>query len=115
MPIRMTSNNTPVPFVASASSVTDSGHEPFRAFDDDSNFAWMGLAPPSWLQFDYGTPAAKHLFRYTIIAEDFFSNLFPGRVPRDWTIQASNDTLVWDVIDTRTNQTGWRSFFNLTG
>ncbi len=116
--IRMTSNTTPPPFVASASSehpngpLPNAGGRAFCAFDGNINNAWQGDFPGfAYLQFDYGIPSSKPLSVYTISMESFFPKLFPGRTPRDWTIEASNDLLTWDVIDTRTGQT-WGSFAN---
>ncbi len=102
--IRMTSNTTPPPYVASASSEI-ALDQAFRAFDGNNNFAWQGFGPPAlWLQFDYGIPNAKSLGAYTINVSSFSPQFFPDRTPRDWTVEGSNDLITWDVLDTRSGQ-----------
>lgn len=55
--VRMTSNTTPSPYVASASNEVDADHAAWKAFSGDVNFEWMtadSSGPPWWLQFDWG-------------------------------------------------------------
>ncbi len=112
----MTSDTTPPPLVASASSVIPAEDGAYRAFDNDQNYAWAGFGPPQWIQIDFGAGQVFHMFSYTISNEDPFSvGLFPLRVAKDWTIQGSNDATTWDVLDTQVNQTGWYSTSNPTG
>jgi hypothetical protein len=112
----MTSNTTPVPYVASASDES-SGFEAYRAFNRDSNYGWDGFGATGWLQLDFGIGSTKHLGRYTLVMENFFAFLFPGRTPRNFTMSGSADLLTWDILDTRTDQLidgipdHWTSFF----
>lgn len=111
----MTSNTTPPPYVASASSEIVGQGDAWRAFSNDPNFQWIATTPVAWVQLDLGAGALRQLVRYQVVLESFFCNLFPARDPFDWTMQGSLDGLIWDIIDTRTGQTNWKSFVNLTG
>ncbi len=111
----MTSNTTPPPLVASALTFYPD-QQPFMAFDNDSNYTWMGQGPPQWVQIDFGAGQSFHMFTYTIIVEEIFAIVFfPTRVLKSWTVEGSDDALAWTVVDTQINQTGWFSIYNPTG
>ncbi len=107
MSLHMTSNTTPPPLVASASTSVGPGFEAFRVFDSDSNYAWLGLGPPQYVQIDLGPGASLHMYTYTIRAGNFFNLLYPARTVKDWTIEGSNDGGTWDLLDTQVNQSPW--------
>ncbi len=116
--LHMTSNTTPGPYVASASSEildnpdpTIGGGAAYRVFDGDVNYAWHANSSAAWVQIDFGPSLQFKLFGYTIGVETFANALFPGRDPLDWTIEGSNNGTDWDVLDTVTGQ-NWGSFFN---
>ncbi len=113
MPLHMTSNTTPPPLVASASSQDSPQHSAFMAFDDNSNFAWftqIGDAIPAWIQIDLGAGRGWNLATYTVVVEDIVSIIFdPGAVLKDWTVEGSDDDATWNVLDTRTDQ----NFFSI--
>ncbi|QJB33130.1 right-handed parallel beta-helix repeat-containing protein [Chitinophaga oryzae] len=52
-----------------------------------------------WVQYKSTTPAA--VTKYTLTS----GNDVPGRDPKNWTLQGSNDTITWTSIDSRSNQT----------
>jgi len=56
-----------------------------------------GLSSP-WLQFGLATPAVVN--RYTITS----ANDFPGRDPKNWTLEASNNGTTFSTLDTRSGQ-----------
>lgn len=105
--MRMTSNTTPPPFVASASSVAAPSTQPWCAFSSDGDesdiLQWASGFPAAWLQMDFGAGAEIRLTRYTLF---FLEVFFPNRIPKDWTIQGSNDQSDWglNILDTRVNQ-----------
>lgn len=60
-----------------------------------------GDAPPHWAWFDFGSPVAP--VELVIWGE---SGL-PGRSPKDFQIQYSDDATTWTTLATFTNVTGW--------
>lgn len=52
-----------------------------------------------WVQYKSTTPAA--VTKYTLTS----GNDVPGRDPKNWTLQGSNDTITWATIDSRSNET----------
>nr|WP_295864663.1 chondroitinase-B domain-containing protein [uncultured Chitinophaga sp.] len=52
-----------------------------------------------WIQYKSTTPAA--VTKYTLTS----GNDVPGRDPKNWTLQGSNDTITWTSIDSRSNET----------
>lgn len=52
-----------------------------------------------WVQYKSTTPAA--VTKYTLTS----GNDVPGRDPKNWTLQGSNDTITWTSIDSRSNET----------
>lgn len=67
------------------------------AIDGNSTTYWeSGLSgAPSWLKVDLGT---AQIARSMIIE----STTHPGEIPRDFTLQGSNDNSTWTVIETYT-------------
>jgi len=73
-----------------------------KAFDGNTGTKWL-CNSVSWLQYDYGAGAAQTIKRYDITS----ANDVPGRDPRDWQLQGSNDGSAWTTVDTRTGQPSW--------
>lgn len=114
--VRMTSNSSPIPYVASASS-EDVGAQDYayRAFDNDINFLWESspseTSPPAWLALDFGAGRARILRRYSIRCAGF---AFPKRFPNSWRMEASNDlTQPWKIVATVSGFSSWPSNFVL--
>ena len=101
-PVTMTSNTSPSPYVASASS-DPVGYHPWNAFDGTGG-GWVGSRPAAWLQIVIGTsyvldfPTASLPLRRQAIARPQ-----PGR----W--KASSDGSTWTTLDTQSGITGWGS------
>ena len=101
---KMTSNNTPAPYVASASSeyvgnATKYRYYAFRAFDgikDGSNFddAWYATVSNRWIQIDFGTNTAISGVRMYPAQTASAASAFPRTV----TIKTSIDGSVWDIV-----------------
>lgn len=92
----------------------NTGEEYDRAFNNDNNAGnkWYrgsfntSPATPNWIGVNFGALSPKTLTGYLISS----ANDFPGRNPRDWYFQASNDGSTWTTLDTRSNET-----FSYTG
>ncbi|NHC16413.1 hypothetical protein G9H71_21745, partial [Motilibacter sp. E257] len=72
--------------------------------DGDVNTKWLAGGTTGWVQYKLSTPT-------TVVAYALGSaNDAPGRDPRSWRLQASDDGRTWKTLDTRTNQ-GFASRF----
>lgn len=107
--LNMTSNTTPSPYVASASSSYNSNYYPWRAFDGTtSSYCWVTAAGQTtgWIALDLGTGNEKYIVQYGITSRNEASS-GSAASPRDWTFEGSNDGVNWVVLDTRANESGW--------
>ncbi len=72
-----------------------------QAFDGNIATKWLTRTNTGWIQVDFDRDAAVLYNRYSITsAEDE-----PGRDPRSWLYQASNDGKNWVTLDSRSSQT----------
>ncbi|MFA7219269.1 MAG: discoidin domain-containing protein [Synergistaceae bacterium] len=97
---KMTSNSLPSPYVASASSNKSGFSAEYYAFDRTIN-AWFSSdsSTPQWIKIYMGSGNPKLAQHYSVTAA--------ANAPTDWTLEGSNDDVSWDILDTRSNQTGW--------
>ncbi len=104
-PHDLTSDTSHAPFVVSASSAYGFLPE-WHAFDGTATY-WIGVGGGvDWLQIDLGS--AKVLGTYAILATTELA-----RMPKNWTMQGSNDGTTWAVLDTQAGQT-WTNNETLT-
>lgn len=71
-----------------------------KVVDDDvtSKFLINPFNPELFIELDYDI--AQRLDAYTLTS----ANDADGRDPKDWTIQASNDSTTWTVLDTKVGE-----------
>ncbi|MGE8038014.1 discoidin domain-containing protein [Lysinibacillus sp. NPDC093692] len=105
--LKMTSNDTPSPLVASASSIWSATFPAWKAFNgtnNDSNDCWVtvGGSIAGWVQLDFGSPKYCNQIKLTSR-----SGSTANACPKDFTITASNDGIVFDKIANITGQTKW--------
>lgn len=101
----MTTNSSHSPYVASVSTVQ--GSSAFNGFDGNIASAgkWLGNNHGvDWLKLDVGSGNEQKLDSYIILAPD---DGVMNRLPKNWTMEGSNDNSNWDTLDTVTNSTGW--------
>lgn len=101
--IVMTSNNTPSPFVASASSALPS-YPAYLAFDGVNATAtdcWVCQSNSGWLKIDFG--------KQTVVGNYEIEKgyRFADDAPKEWTFEGSNNDVDWTILDTQTNQINW--------
>ncbi len=100
-----TSATSHSPIVLSRSSAfqDNSSFGVFGAFNNAvSSGQWTGQNNGSeWVKIDFGSGVSHIILWYAIGCNEV------NRVPKDWTLQGSNDDTNWTTIDTVTNQTGW--------
>ena len=105
-PHNMVANNDPAPYVASASSEFSVNFEAHKAFDGGlgANSYWIATATTGWLKIDMGEGNS-----YTIESYALQNNTIPEplRMPKNWTLQGSNNDSDWDTLDTVVGETAW--------
>jgi hypothetical protein len=85
-----------------ASEENGSEESAAKAFDGQIDTKWFNAfkASTGWLQYQFGGGAAWRVSQYSLTA----ANDGPGRDPKDWQFQASNDGYTWTNLDTRTDE-----------
>ncbi|MCM3273915.1 discoidin domain-containing protein [Paenibacillus elgii] len=104
---KMISNNSPSPYVVSASSIWDATYDAWKAFNgtnNDSTDCWATTnnARTGWIKIDFNVP--KNITQYTITSR---TNATVTETPKSWTFEGSNNNADWVVLDTRKNETNW--------
>ena len=101
----MTSNTAPEG-VASASAENAPAYMAFDHDEYDNSRYWdSGGATTATLEYEFA--AARTVKRYAI-TQGYYG--FGGPVaPNAWTMEGSNDSVSWTVLDTQSDQGGWAS------
>lgn len=100
-PPDMTSNNAPVPYVASASG---NDVNAWLGFDSSLATGWQAsteFTPGDWLKVDLSTP--KSITSYTITSTNDAAS--SQAAPKSFILEGSNDNSGWTPIDTQPNVT----------
>lgn len=105
---KMTSNNTPAPFVASASSIYSASFPAYLAFNGTAstvNDCWASVnnTVAGWIQIDYGTSKIANIL--TLTPRNDSSTVDSS--PKDFNILASNDNIKFTTLLEVKNQVGW--------
>jgi hypothetical protein len=92
-------NGTPTASANGSSSTEGAA----QAFDGTTNTKWFNAnaGTTGWIQCDFGAGNAQTIKRYTVAS----ANDVPGRDPKNWQLQGSNDDSAWTTLDTQSNQT----------
>ena len=79
-----------------------------RAFDNNLNTKWLtaGGNPTGWISYAFTTGTAHAINAYSIAS----ANDAPGRDPRNWVLEGTNDGETWEAVDSRTGQS-WTARF----
>ena len=97
----MTSDTTPDPLVASASSTYNDSYAAWRAFATltESNTDWCSaaIAGDKWVQIDFAQPVFCGNYQISN------GNRSGGDEPKAWTLSGSEDGISWTVVDTQLN------------
>jgi hypothetical protein len=91
----------PTAVVISASSENPPNETAAKAFDGLTSTKWFNAngGNTGWLAYYFGGPA-KIVTRYDMTS----ANDVPGRDPKNWQFQASQDGIIWTTLDTRTGE-----------
>jgi hypothetical protein len=109
--VAMTSNTTPYPLVATASSEYAAGSEAWRAFDGQPNnnsSRWMSAepsAPPQWLEIDFG-PDAEIVLGGVILASDENVSTPSQNYIVDFEVEGTNTPGVYTGANVLVRRTG---------
>lgn len=91
------------PTPAEIANVSASGENPpnetaAHAVDGKDDTKWLAFDDSAWLSVELAEPAA--VSHYALVS----ANDFPGRDPKDWTLQGSNDGENWIDLDSRSGE-----------
>ncbi|NJP80697.1 glycoside hydrolase family 92 protein, partial [Streptomyces sp. AA8] len=81
-----------------------SGEVKENLFDGESTTKWLDFEKAAWLEFELSEPVTA--VRYALTS----ANDSPGRDPRDWTLQGSQDGRNWTPLDSRKGETFEKRF-----
>jgi hypothetical protein len=84
--------------VAASGENTGGGEVKENLVDGDVGTKWLVFTPTGWVRFELADPVA--VVRYALTS----ANDAPGRDPRDWALQGSQDGQAWTTLDTRTGE-----------
>lgn len=111
---KMTSNTSPSPMVASASSVANTGNLAYKAFNDsnsttDAYDIWASLLNQTsgWLQLYFGSKKMFNAFKITSRAFIDNSKDYITASPKNFTMQGSNDGINFVDISEVFDETNW--------
>jgi len=82
-----------------ASAENPPGETAVKLTDNDSSTKWLAFQRTGWVTYQLATPTA--VVKYSLTSADDA----PGRDPKDFTVQGSNDGSSWSDLDRQTGQT----------
>ncbi len=96
------------PVLTSSTTPTNAQERVNQAFDGrtDTKFLTTATNPSGWVQAQLPSP---QIIRAYAVAS---ANDVPGRDPRNWTMEGSNDGSSWTVLDTQTG-VAWQSRYQM--
>lgn len=106
---KMTSNSSPSPLTASASSIFSVDFSAYRAFTGTStSYSWITMSGTvtGWLQIDFGE---KKVFNKLIFTSRDAIGVNSQDAPKDFNILGSNDGISFELLKEIKAQTGWKN------
>ncbi|MDG3005527.1 discoidin domain-containing protein [Paludisphaera mucosa] len=73
-----------------------------QAFDGDVQTKWLDFSSTSWIQYASPDGVARIVSQYAITSANDTA-LYPGRAPKSWKLEGSNDGQNWTILDTQTD------------
>lgn len=100
----MTSDNSPLPLVSSASSINSAPFSAWKAFDGLKETGWATVSGTikAWLKIDFGE--SKKVGSFSIVAR--LAGTEPQQ-PKKFNFEGSNNGVDFSVITTIANQINW--------
>ncbi|MCM0677475.1 ThuA domain-containing protein [Micromonospora phytophila] len=91
--------NAEKPVSATASAENPPNETAAKAIDGSTGTKWLTFNPTGWLAAKLAKPVV--VSRYALTS----ANDFPGRDPKNWTLQGSQDGTTWTDLDSRSGET----------
>ncbi|TDC40121.1 DUF1080 domain-containing protein [Micromonospora sp. 15K316] len=91
--------NAEKPVSAAASGENPPNETAAMAIDGSTSTKWLARTTTGWLSAKLAAPVV--VSRYALTS----ANDFPGRDPKNWTLQGSQDGTSWTDLDTRSDET----------
>lgn len=103
---KMTGLTTPSGIVT-ASSATTGSNSAWTAFDKSLANAdrWVASGTSGWIAYEFPEPVRVDM--YSIQSTTQAGSSYTAQEAKDWTFEGSNDSVNWNVLDTRSNVTDW--------
>jgi len=98
----MTSKTTPSGTVT-ASTERSELYGMYKAFDGSYDTIWQPVGIVGWLMYQFTLP--KKIVKYSVSSSTIAGT--ETMYPKSWTFEGSNDGILFDVLDTQSNITGW--------
>lgn len=98
----MTSNNTPTPYVVSASNEVNPAWKAFDGTLTDSTDSWRSSVSTAWLKLDFGS--VKKIDAISVTAINFTE---ASTAPKNFTVYGSNDNISFEQILVITDEVLW--------
>lgn len=95
---KMTSDTTPIPYVASASDFVNNTTQPYMAFNNDNADRWASnTSSARWIQFDFGSPTVVGGISFTVPGlENGFD--YSQAFPKKFKIFGTNDGIDYTLV-----------------
>jgi Glycosyl hydrolase family 92 N-terminal domain/F5/8 type C domain len=84
--------------VTASGENTDGGEVKENLVHGATESKWLVFASTAWVALELSQPIAVVDYALTSANDE------PGRDPKDWTLEGSNDGQAWTTLDTQTNQ-----------
>lgn len=92
--------DTKISYKSQYENTSNANETSVKLIDNNANTKFLLFDfSTAWMQLEFATPQTTGAYTLTS------ANDAPGRDPKDWTIEGSDNGTDWTVLDTRTNQT----------
>lgn len=92
--------NTNIAYTTQYENTSNANETSPKLIDNNPNTKFLlGSFTSAWFQLEFATPQFTGAYIITS------ANDAPGRDPKNWTIEGSNNGVDWTILDTRINQT----------
>jgi hypothetical protein len=95
-----------------SSQNTNAGEGAAQAFDGSNSTKWLAFADAATLSYAFASGVSHTVTQYRITSANDTAT-YPGRAPKDWTLQGYNGS-AWVTVDTQTNQAETANFTTRT-
>lgn len=98
---KMTSSNLPSGVVR-ASNETSSNYAAWLAFNEADNNCWQSTTEQCWISYEFVKPTVVSSYKLKS-----WSSVYGTYMPKSWSIEGSNDSVTWTILDERKDVNPW--------